>query len=102
MKYFKQVFSILLVIAMVFSYMPNHSFAQDNQAQTQSKVTLHEPESSMTKGKDLPPKKGGGTWLWALLGAALIGGIIAAAGGGGGGGDGDDGGGETGDVDYAW
>jgi hypothetical protein len=93
MKHLKQLIAILLVIGMVISYMPKISIAQDDQSKTEAKVTTHQPGSSMTKGKDLPPKKGGGKWLWGVLGGAAIIGIIAAVAGGGssgGGGNGDD------------
>ena len=74
-------------------------------------VTATKPEIISSAEEDIPveeaqpSKKGGGKWLWALLGAALIGGVAAMAGGGGdGGGDdgGDNGSDSTGSVGGSW
>jgi len=104
MKYLKKLLAIMLMISMVISYMPKISAAQDDNAKTENIVTSHEPGSSMTKGKDLPPRKGGGKWLWGVLGgAALIGIIAAVAGGGGGSGGGGNGDDDTyGDLTGTW
>lgn len=60
-------------------------------------ITSRKPQILSSSEENIPvvkspasEKKGGGKWLWALLGVALIGGVAAAAGGGGGGGGGGD------------
>ena len=72
-------------LCMQFNFLPS---------EVEARVTTREPQGLTSPEEDMPAvastseEKGGGKWLWTILGVALIGGLVAAAGGGGGGGGG--------------
>ncbi len=90
MKFGNNGFIIWLCLSFLF--MQIHFLPSVSEA----RVTTREPQVLTSPEEDIPvattasEEKGGGKWLWTILGVALVGGIIAAAGGGGGGGDDDD------------
>jgi hypothetical protein len=62
-------------------------------AQVKPGPTIKKPEALTSPEEEFPvaekagpQEKGGGKWLWALIGVALVGGVAAAMSGGGGGG----------------
>ena len=96
----KKILILWICISFSFLQFPCNACA-DYLAQAKPGATVKKPQALTSPEEEYPvaekavsQKKGGGKWLWALLGVVLVGGVAAAAGGGGGGGGGDDGNGE--------
>jgi hypothetical protein len=97
-KFSKNVFIVWLCVLVLFTQVLPVSAAERTGITVREPQVLSSPEENIPVAEKAPSdEKGGGKWLWALLGVALIGGVAAAAGGGGGGG-GDGNGEDTGSI----
>ena len=92
----RSILCMFLVLLMVSSICQNYAIAKSDDNTT---VTPHEPKSRMSEVKKVS-EKGGGGWLWGILGVVIVGGIAVALAGGGGDGDGDTS--TTGEYEFTW
>jgi hypothetical protein len=97
----RKIMILWTCISFLFLQFPCNSIAEYS-SQAKSEKTVKKPQALTSPEEDFPvaeavtpQKKGGGKWIWALLGVALIGGVAAAASGGGSSGGGEE---DTGSI----
>jgi len=104
---FRSIICVFLMVLMLFSVSINPAVAQNN-TDSDSVVTSHEPKTRMSEVKKDTGKKSSKTWLWVLLGAVVVAGGVAALASGGSSDSGSSGGGTTdntsttGNYDFSW